>query len=375
MGVASEGPLAQQVEGTLALPEPAHGVVDAPGPEPLLRQREALADTGLTAHDVVERHTHVVVDDLGVPTGFAGAMVGFAHGGHIAQDVHARSVGGHDDHRIVLVRHLVVAGLHHHDEEVGDRRVRREPLVPVDDPLVAIAHRFGAEQCGVGTGTRFSHRETTAQFTGQQRLHPLRLLRIGATHGDEFGVAAVGCVVTEDARGIAALTENLVHQAELHLAEAEPTHVGRQVGRPQALALHFLFQRSHDLQKPGAAFGGAPHMSERLERDDLVAHERAHPGQLCLELGLGLEVPCHDCIPPPARSVQSAPRGRHYCASVHSAACSPPSPPWPCSASSPHASFVGCWWQGAARGGPPFVPSYDAFGFGTCGPCRCYWAQ
>ena len=43
------------------------------------------------------------------------------------------------------------------------------------------------------------------------------------------------------------LAEDLVHQAELHLAEAEAAHVRRQVGGPQALALDLLLQRVGDL--------------------------------------------------------------------------------------------------------------------------------
>ena len=38
-----------------------------------------------------------------------------------------------------------------------------------------------------------------------------------------------------------------MHQAELHLAEAEAAHVGRQVRGPQALALDLLLQRVGDL--------------------------------------------------------------------------------------------------------------------------------
>ena len=82
-----------------------------PGPEPLLRQREALADAVLAADHVLERHADVLVEDLGVAARLAGLVVGLAHRRHVAEDVHARRVGRHDDHRVVLVRLLVVAGL------------------------------------------------------------------------------------------------------------------------------------------------------------------------------------------------------------------------------------------------------------------------
>ena len=42
---------------------------------------------------------------------------------------------------------------------------------------------------------------------------------------------------------IGALAEDLVHQAELDLAEAAAAHLRRQVGGPQALALDLVLQR------------------------------------------------------------------------------------------------------------------------------------
>ncbi len=246
--VAGEGSLAEQVERTPALSEPAHRVMDATRPEALLREREALADAVLATDDVLERHAHVVVDDLRVAARLTGLVVGLAHRGHVADDVHAGRIGGHDDHRVVLVRHLVVAGLHHHDQEVGDRRVRREPLVPVDHPLVAVAHGAGGEQRRVGTRAGFGHAEAAAVLAVEQRLHPLLALGGGAADGDELGVAAVGRLVAEDAWAVRGLPEDLVHQAQLHLAESLPAHVGRQVRRPQALALHLFLQRRRDVR-------------------------------------------------------------------------------------------------------------------------------
>jgi hypothetical protein len=76
-----------------------------------------------------------------VPPGLTRAVIGLAHRRYVAEDVDAGRVGRDDDHRIVLVGHLEVAGLDHHDQEVADRRVRREPLVTVDHPLVAVADR------------------------------------------------------------------------------------------------------------------------------------------------------------------------------------------------------------------------------------------
>ena len=70
-------------------------------------------------------------------------------------------------------------------------------------------------------------------------------------------------------------------------------HVGRKVGGPQTLATHLLLQRVGDLTERGAALRRSPSLGQRLQGDDLVAHELSHPLQLGLELGLCLEIPRH----------------------------------------------------------------------------------
>ena len=61
-------------------------------------------------------------------------------------------VGVDDEHRGALVRPRVGVGDRHHDQEVGDRAVRGEPLVAVDHPLVAVADRARLQQRRVGAG-------------------------------------------------------------------------------------------------------------------------------------------------------------------------------------------------------------------------------
>ena len=97
-----------------------------------------------------------------------------------------------------------------------------------------------------------------ADLAVEQRLHPLLLLLVGAADGDQLGVAGVGRVVAEDRRRVGALAEDLVHQAELHLAEAAAAHVGREVRGPQALALDLLLQRRGDPVERSPALRRAP---------------------------------------------------------------------------------------------------------------------
>ena len=74
----------------------------------------------------------------------------------------------------------------------------------------------------------------------------------------------------------------------LHLPEPHAAQLGRQVGRPQPLRLDLLLERPD--QHPHLVVG----QIERLEREDLLADEPAHPLQLLLELGLRREIPGHD---------------------------------------------------------------------------------
>ena len=225
-------------------------MVDATRTEPLLREREPLAEAFGTADDVLVRDAHVVVDDLGMATRLTGAMVGLAHRRHVAEDVDARRVGRDDEHRERLVGgRFLVARPRHHDEEVADRRVRREPLVAVDQPLVAVAGRRRLQQRRIGAGGRLRHREARAHLAVEERLHPALPLVLGATDRDQFGVAGIGRLVPEDRGRVDALPEDLVHQPELHLAEAEAAHVGREVGCPQALLADLLLERVGDPTK------------------------------------------------------------------------------------------------------------------------------
>ena len=89
---------------------------------------------------------HVLVDDLGVAAVGAEALVRVLHRRHVAQDLHARRVDRHDEHRRALVAVRVGVGDGHHDQEVGHRRVGREPLAAVDHPPVAVLDRARLEQ-------------------------------------------------------------------------------------------------------------------------------------------------------------------------------------------------------------------------------------
>ena len=135
--------------------------------------------------EVRHRHAAVLVADLGV------VVVVVAHHRDAALDAEAGRVGGHDDLaeaevgvRVVGVRHR------HHDGERRPVRAAGEPLVPVDDPVVAVAHRRGAQQLRVGAGhLGLGHGEAAADLPVDERPQPARLLLVGAVAPEDLGVA------------------------------------------------------------------------------------------------------------------------------------------------------------------------------------------
>ena len=107
---------------------------DAPGAKAVLRS--TVAGTGLTKL-VRDRHAYIVVEDLAV-------VAVAAPDRHAPHDVHAGRILRHDDlcHFAVPVGGPVgIFGTAHDDEEMCPLAVRREPLVAVDHPLVAVASR------------------------------------------------------------------------------------------------------------------------------------------------------------------------------------------------------------------------------------------
>jgi hypothetical protein len=261
--------------------------MDAPGAEAVLGDEEAgagLPQQGLGAE------VDVLVEDLGVVAELAEGLGGVLHRRHVADDRHARGVDRHDEHRGALVGPGVGLGDRHDDEEIGDRGVRGEPLVAVEDPAVAVAlgmraqlGRVRARALGLG------HREGRLEVARQQRVQPALLLLVGAGQREDLGVARIGRLVAERVGREGRRAEDLVHEAELDLAEALPAEVGRQMRRPQPAALDLVLQRRVDAVERRLV----EVRDDRLDGPDLLAHEGAHPLQLLFELGLGREVPRH----------------------------------------------------------------------------------
>ena len=157
-------------------------------------------------------------------------------------------------------------------------------------PGVAVAHRIGLQQGGVGAGSvGLGHGESRAQLAGQQRFHPALLLLLVAADGQQFGVARVGGVVAEDGRRDRRPAQYLVHQPQLHLTKALAPQLRVEVAGPQPPVLDLLLQRRG--QRFPLLVG---HLQlDGFQRQDVLVEERPGPVQLLLELGLGLEIPGH----------------------------------------------------------------------------------
>ena len=166
--------------------------------------------------------------------------------------------------------------------------------MPVQDvAAVGLADCSRAELRRVGArGVRLRHRERRFQLTVQEWEEPALLLLRCAGERDDLAVAGVGRLAAERVRREDRRAEDLVHQAELDLAEALTAELGRQVSRPEALLPDLLVQRRVD----PIELGLADVVLDRLDRPDLLAHERAHPFELLFELRLGRKVPRHGRI-------------------------------------------------------------------------------
>ena len=74
------------------------------------------------------------------------------------------SVGRDDQHADALVLGRVGVGAHEGQQEVGVVGARRPHLLAVDDEVVAVEHRAGAQRRQVGAGARLAHAERRGQL-------------------------------------------------------------------------------------------------------------------------------------------------------------------------------------------------------------------
>ena len=263
--LAAERPLAHHVEGEVALGDRAHGVVDAAATETALGQYLGAV---FRAEQVIRGHPDIAVDDVVVVP-------------RLRHDLDAGSGAGHHEHAVGA----------HHEQQVGDPARRGEPLLAVDDPLIAVSFGVGLEQVRVAAALRLGHRVRREHVLVEQRLEPSLLLFLGAVGREDLHVPGIGRRRTEH-RGCPGVTaDHLVEQSQPELPEARAAQLPVEKNRPQALVLDLKLEladvRLHRVW-PAHRVG-----EDVVERLDLLLAEPLDPVELVLELRFGGEIPRH----------------------------------------------------------------------------------
>jgi len=191
--------------------------------EALLRQlfHQRVHALALAAEDVAGGNAHVVEEELGGVGGMLADLV------ELAAAAEARAVGLDEDQAHRLGAGLGGIGLGDQDDQVAVQAVADEGLAAVDDVLVAVTDRGGADVLQVAAGARLGHRDGEDGLAGGAARQPLRLLLLGAEPVD----------VGRDDVGV---------QPEAHAGDAQPAHLfgeHRRVAVVAAAAAVFLGQR------------------------------------------------------------------------------------------------------------------------------------
>ncbi len=111
-------------------------------------------------------------------------------------------------------------------------------LWPLRTHSSPVADRGGGEVGGIGAGVvGFGQRERGIVLAGEQRFEPPLLLLLGADRGEDLAVAGIRCLAAEHERTVRCGTQDLLHQAQLHLAVSLSTEFRVEVCGPQVVRL------------------------------------------------------------------------------------------------------------------------------------------
>src|ERR1700722_5958391 len=139
--------------------------------QPLRREvvHQVIEAASLLAQQIRRRHPHVLEGQFG------GVLVVQPHLFELAsaaETLHARL---DDQQREALLAGFGVGTAHHHHQVAVDTR-RDESLGAIDDPVVTIADRRGANTGQVAARARFGHRDGDDQFAADDARQPALLL-------------------------------------------------------------------------------------------------------------------------------------------------------------------------------------------------------
>ena len=203
-------------------------MVDPPRSEPLLGDPERIA---ALPERVGHRNADPGVANLAVRAPAAPSMAEHRRRSH---HLETGGVRRDDDHRPAQVRLRVGIRDGEHDPEAGSLGARREPLVPVDHPLVPVEDGTGAQCRRVRAGDLgLRHGEERPHLAGDQRREKPLALVVRAIEMEDLGVPGVGCLAAEDELRPERPADLLVHAGIGEEAESRPTRRRRDVRRPQ----------------------------------------------------------------------------------------------------------------------------------------------
>ena len=142
----------------------------------------------------------------------------------------------------------------------------------VDHPVVAVAHRAGAERRRVGARhLGLGHREERPDPAGDEREKPALLLLVGAEEVQDLGVAGVRRLAAEDELAPHGEADLLVQVRVVEEAGPGAARLGRDVRCPESEPAHLVAERRDERVR----FVVLP-VEDVLVREHAIGHERAH---------------------------------------------------------------------------------------------------
>lgn len=194
-----------------------HGVVNATWSQTTLDNLKA---SSLAENHCAHRNSHVGKGQVSVAMGCVIVSVDLEH----ALDFDARRVDRHQQHRLLLIRILVVLIRLSHDNVDLATRITgsaRPPLLPIEHVFVAVASNV---QLNIGrirrSHLRLRHEESRSNLALHQRFQPLLLLGIVAILGQHLHVARVGSRAVTRLGRAARPTKPFGHDAILEIRPA-----------------------------------------------------------------------------------------------------------------------------------------------------------
>src|SRR6185436_19056248 len=122
----------------------------------------------------------------------------------------------------------------HYDRERRTDGPASEPLVPINDPLVAFALGGGFKSRRIrARDFRFRHRKTGTYFTRREWAEIFLLLFVRCRDQQQLGIAGVGSRIPKETRCKNRSADNLIYQRLADVADSHAAPSDWKIRRPQ----------------------------------------------------------------------------------------------------------------------------------------------